>query len=71
LFREKLAKNEQEIMRTIANKIEQRGMQQGMQKGMLQEKLAIAKSMLQHGLDTQLIQEVTNLSRETIEALKK
>jgi predicted transposase/invertase (TIGR01784 family) len=47
------------------------GIEQGMQKGIQCRNLEIAKNMLKKGLDTELIQEVTNLSRETIEALKK
>jgi predicted transposase/invertase (TIGR01784 family) len=73
LFKEKLAKNEQEIMRTIANKIEQRGIQQGMQQGiqqgMYQRNLEIAKSMLKEGFAISLIAKVTNLSHENIQEL--
>jgi predicted transposase/invertase (TIGR01784 family) len=47
------------------------GMQQGMQKGIQQKKLDIATSMLKKGFAIKLIQEVTNLSQETIEELKK
>jgi predicted transposase/invertase (TIGR01784 family) len=71
LFREKLAKNEQEIMRTIANKIEKRGIQQGIQQGIQDRNLEIAKTMLKEGCGISLIAKVTNLSRETIEALTK
>ena len=45
----------------------QRGIQQGVQQGIQQ----IVKSMLKKGLTVSLIQEVTGLSKETIEQLKK
>jgi predicted transposase YdaD len=48
----------------------QQGIQKGMQQGMQQEKKEIAKSMLKKGLDINLIQDVTGLSKETIKELK-
>lgn len=51
---------------TAAQQLRKEGMQQGMQ----QEKKVIAKSMVKKGLDINLIQEVTGLSKETIKELK-
>lgn len=83
LFEEKLFINKEEIMRTIARQIEKRGeirgielgiqqgIQQGMQQGMQQRNIEIAKSMLKRGADIHFIKEVTGLSKEAIEQLRK
>jgi predicted transposase/invertase (TIGR01784 family) len=66
-----------ETMQTVAQHLREEGMQQGMQAGMQQgmqagiykEKHENAKRMLMMGLDETMIQEVTGLSKEEIEAL--
>ncbi len=47
------------------------GRKEGMQEGMHQKAIEIAKSMIQRDLATSLIQEVTGLSKQTIEELKR
>jgi predicted transposase/invertase (TIGR01784 family) len=75
LFKDVLSKNENEIMRTIAQTIEERGekrgIQKGIQKGIQVKAIEIAKSMLKKELAISLIQEVTGLSKQTIEKLKQ
>lgn len=75
LFKDVLSKNEEEIMTTIAQTIERRGERRGEKrgeiKGIKKGKLAVAKNMLKKGYDIKSIQEITDLSKETIEKLKK
>lgn len=71
LFKEVLSKDKEEIMTTIAQVIEKRGMEKGIQQGMQARELAIAKNMLKLNLDVKLIQEATGLSEEIIENLKQ
>jgi predicted transposase YdaD len=79
LFEEKLFINKETIMRTIAQQIEKRGEKRGEirgekrgeERGIQKEKLEIAKSMLNKELAISLIQEVTGLSKETIEQTRK
>jgi predicted transposase/invertase (TIGR01784 family) len=71
LFKDTLSKNEEEIMTTIAQTIERRGEKRGEKKGIQKNKLAIAKNMLKKGYDIKSIQEITELSKETIEKLQK
>jgi predicted transposase/invertase (TIGR01784 family) len=66
LFKDKL-NIEEEIMLTIAQSIERRGVKRGVQ----QNKLTIAKKMLQKGSTIAFIQEITGYSKEAIEKLKK
>jgi predicted transposase/invertase (TIGR01784 family) len=49
----------------------QQGMQRGMQQGMQENKLAIAKNMLKEGCEISFVAKVTNLTKETVEELKK
>ncbi len=58
-------------MRTIAQTIERRGEKIGMQKGIQEKAIAIAKSRLKEGCEVSFIEKVTNLSKQTIEKLKK
>ena len=46
------------------------GVQQGMQQGMQEERLAVAKQMLQKGADIQFISDVTKLSLAEIQKIK-
>jgi predicted transposase YdaD len=48
----------------------QRLIKKGMQKGIYQRNLRNSQDMLKEGCDISFIAKVTNLSRETIEALK-
>ena len=67
---EKLQKNaEPKTKETIMNAA-QRLIQQGMQQGIQQEKLEIAKQMLQDGESMEKIQKWTGLSETNINALK-
>jgi predicted transposase YdaD len=71
-----IQEQEKEVfMRSVAQEyIEQgiyQGIEQGIQQGMYQRNLEIAKSMLKEGFDVSLIAKVTNLSRDTIEQLRK
>ena len=67
------------IMTTIAQQLEQKGMQQeklhgmqqGMQQGMQEEKLHIAKNMLSKGFASNLIQELSGISEEEFRQLEK
>ncbi len=67
LFANKLFKSKEEIMETIAQQIEKRGIQQGIEQGMQQ----VAKSMLKKGCETSFIQEITGLNLEQIKNLSK
>ena len=62
---------DKEIAMTVAEQISQRNIKQGMQQGMQQEKHQIAKNMLAHGLDSQLISNTTGLDLQAIAMLKK
>ncbi len=71
LFIKKLSKSKEEIMATIAQQIEKRSIEQGRQEGRQEGMQQVAKSMLKKDLTISLIQEVTGLSKQTIEELKK
>ncbi|OJW72228.1 MAG: hypothetical protein BGO68_06260 [Candidatus Amoebophilus sp. 36-38] len=71
LFKETLFISKEDIMKTIARQIEKRGEVRGMQQGIEKNRLAIAKNMLKKGYAIKSIQEITELSKETIEKLKK
>lgn len=53
----------------------QKGLQQGLQKGLeqgaKQEKLEIAKKLIQNGLDNNFIIETTGLTRDEVRELRK
>ena len=49
----------------------QQGMQQGMQKGEYHKSLEIAKNMYKKGVNDEVIQEVTGLTREGLRKIKK
>ena len=60
---------EAKIMRTKIKYAEKTGMENGMKKGMEQEKIKIAKSMLNKNMDINLIAELTGLSINDINSL--
>jgi len=64
-----VAPNKQENIMTAARQLEIRGMKQGIQEGMQQEKLHIAKNMLQSHEPKEKIHQFTGLSWVEIEAL--
>ena len=47
------------------------GVQQGMQQGVQQERISVAKQMLNEGFDLAVISKVTKLSIERIQQIKK
>ena len=48
---------------------EKRGMEKGMQKGKKEEKIAIAKKLLEQGVDRKIIIEATSLSEEELDKI--
>ncbi|NEQ60718.1 MAG: hypothetical protein F6K53_26180, partial [Moorea sp. SIO4A1] len=46
-----------------------RGIEKGMQQGKQEEKIAVARSCREQGLDVETIMKITQLSREEIESL--
>ena len=49
----------------------QKGMQRGIQKGRREEKLQVAKQMLDDGLNISIIMKYTGLSMEEIEEIRQ
>ncbi|NEP29880.1 MAG: hypothetical protein F6K49_51285, partial [Moorea sp. SIO3I6] len=47
----------------------EQGLQQGIQQGKKEEKIAIARSCREQGLDVETIMNITQLSREEIESI--
>ena len=47
------------------------GLAEGMEKGMTQRSLEIARKMLANGMDTATVMEITGLSEEEIQLLKR
>ena len=47
------------------------GLVEGMEKGMTQRSLEIARKMLANGMDTATVMEITGLSEEEIQLLKR
>ena len=47
------------------------GLAEGMEKGMTQRSLEIARKMLANGMDTATVMEITGLSAEEIQLLKR
>ena len=49
----------------------EKGLAEGMEKGMTQRSLEIARKMLANGMDTATVMEITGLSAEEIQLLKR
>ncbi|MEW9890015.1 MAG: Rpn family recombination-promoting nuclease/putative transposase [Candidatus Symbiodolus clandestinus] len=73
ILRQALPQEEQEIMATALQQLEQRGelrgIQKGMQQGMQQERQAIARNMLNAGITLELVKQTTHLSDEELSHL--
>jgi predicted transposase/invertase (TIGR01784 family) len=67
----KASPNQKDIVMTAAFKLQEEARQEGIKEGIQQEKLEMAKSMLEKDLSISFIQEVTRLNAYDIENLKK
>jgi predicted transposase/invertase (TIGR01784 family) len=67
----KAAPNQKDIVMTAAFKLQEEARQEGLKEGIQQEKLEMAKSMLEKDLSISFIQELTRLNAYDIENLKK
>lgn len=62
----KRAPQHEEVLMTIAQKLEQQGIEKGRQEGGREATLKIARSMLANGLDRTLVMELTGLSAKDL-----
>lgn len=64
-------RNERSALKSAEEKGIQKGLQKGLQQGAKQEKLEIAKKLIQNGLDNNFIIETTGLTRDEVRELRK
>ena len=60
-----------EIMTSYERKGREEGRKEGQDKGRKKEKIGVAKNLVQKGMDEAFVEEVTGLTMEEIEKLKK
>ena len=58
------------MLTTIAEQLEQKGIEVGIEKGRTEALIAMTRSLLQQGVDLNIIMQCTGLTREKIESLK-
>lgn len=64
-------RNERSALKSAEEKGVQKGLQKGLEQGAKQEKLEIAKKLIQNGLDNNFIIETTGLTLDEVRELRK
>ena len=64
-------RNERSALKSAEEKGIQKGLQKGLEQGAKQEKLEIAKKLIQNGLDNNFIIETTGLTLDEVRELRK